>query len=320
MRIPLTITIACLLLLFTSATRAQDTSLPLTVVVPLAPGGATDIFARLLANEIAKQTGQTVIVENRVGAGGMIGTRYVSRSEPNGRKLLFVTDLVTVAPSLMKNPDFNPTTELTAVTAAANGVYALLVNAELPIKTIGEYVEYSKKNPGKLLYGSSGIGSTPHLLSSYFNSTAGIKTTHVPYTGNGPALTALMANQIQALWNDASQSIEVAKDGKARIIAVGGRKRSALLPDVPTVAESGYPDFEAAIKFGVYTAANTPTLIVDNLSKMVSEALKSDGVSQRIESFGYELTAKGSSQLSVDTANDLKKWNEIITAAGIERQ
>ena len=293
---------------------------PVTVVVPIAPGGGTDIFARVMALELSKSLGQPFVVDNKPGAGNVIGIRNVVSAPPDGYRLLFTSNTVTIDQSVKKTPEFNVLRDLVPIANVVNGVYALVVSTNVPATNLTEFIAWAKANPGKTNYGSPGPATTGHLISEEFARVTGTKLFHIPYSGVAPATNALMAGDIQMLWNDVLLSLPAVKAGKARILAVASLERSPIIPDVPTVAESGYPGFEAAFKFGFYAPTATPRAIVDKLNAEILAALKTPSVRKAAADRGWELagtTPEGFvNMLNKETAF----WARIVREANIEKQ
>jgi tripartite-type tricarboxylate transporter receptor subunit TctC len=216
---------------------------PIKLIVPYPPGGSTDPVARLLAQEIQPKLGQPVVVDNRAGAAGSIGTEAVARAAPDGYTILLHTSVISTDPTLKKNIAYDVKRDLTPITLAVTGPYLVVVNPSLPVKNIAELIAYAKANPGKLFYGSAGQGSSGHLIGELFKMAAGIDMTHVPYKGGGPSITGLMGNEVQVLFDTIGGSRSLAESGKLRAIAVTSPARSPVMPTVPTVSESGLKDF-----------------------------------------------------------------------------
>lgn len=312
--------LAALLCIVATPTAAQYPARTITVVVPIAPGGGTDIFARVMSTELQQRLGQPVIVENRPGAGNIVGIRNVAGAPPDGYRLLFTSNTVTIDQSVKKQPEFDLLRDLIPIANVVNGVYALVISTKIPATNLKEFVAYAKGNPGKVFYGSTGQVTTGHLISEEFARVAGIEIYHVPYNGAAPATTALMAGDIQMLWNDALLSMPAVKAGKARIIAVASRKRSPILPDIPTVAESGYPGFEAAFKFGFYAPANTPRPIIDKLNAEILAALDSPKVKATAEERGWEIAGTTPEAFTSMLKEEIAFWARVVRDARIEKQ
>lgn len=293
---------------------------PITVVVPIAPGGGTDIFARALSKELSTQMGQPVIVENKPGAGNVIGIRNVVDAPADGYRLLFTSNTITIDQSVKIHPEFDVLRDLQPISNVVNGIYALVVSQDVPAHNLKEFIEYAKANPGKINYGSTGPATTGHLVTEEFARVTGTSLFHVPYSGVAPATTALLSGDIQMLWGDVLLSMPAVKSGKARILAVASAKRSAIAPDVPTVSESGYPGFEADFKFGLYAPRDTPQPIIDKLHREVIAALKSDSIQRIAAERGWQLDGNSPSEFRAMLNREIDFWGRIVREAGIERR
>ncbi|MGH8619645.1 MAG: tripartite tricarboxylate transporter substrate binding protein, partial [Burkholderiales bacterium] len=235
------VTVAC-----ASAAQAQAyPSKPIRLVVPLAPGGTTDILARLMAQRLAESLGQPVVVDNRPGAGGNIGNEVVARSLPDGYTLLMTAPPLVINPGLYKKIGYHPINDYTPITMVASVPVVLAVNPAVPAKNVKELIALAKANPGRLNYASSGVGGTNHLGGAMFATMAGVEIVHVAYKGSGPALTDLLAGQVQMQLSGLPPLLPFIKAGKLRALGIAGAKRTASLPDVPTIAEAGVPGYEA---------------------------------------------------------------------------
>lgn len=303
-----------------ASAAAQYPVRPITVVVPIAPGGGTDIFARVMSAELSERLKQPVVVENRPGAGNIIGIRNVVSAPPDGYRLLFTSNTVAIDQSVKKKPEFDVMRDLSPIANVVNGVYVLVVSTAVPATTMAEFVAWSKANPGKVNYGSPGLATTGHLITEEFARLAGINIVHVPYTGVAPATTALMAGDIHMIWNDALLSMPAVQAGKARFLAVASNKRSPILPDVPTVAEAGYPSFQAPLKFGFYAPANTPRPIIDKLNAEIQGALNSPRVQEAANKRGWILAGNSPGDFSKMLTDEIAFWARVVREAKIEKQ
>ena len=248
-------------------------SKPVNIVVPFAPGGATDIMTRLLAERLSKRLGQPVIVENKPGAGTMIASEYVAKAPADGHTVLMAASSLGIAPSLYSKVNYDPVKSFAPISLVASVVHVLEVHPSVPVKSVGELITWLKANPGKANYGSVGAGTSTHLESELFNTMAGVKMVHVPYKGSAPALTDLVGGSLQVMFDAWASSGPFVKDGKTRLLAVTTAQRSRILPDVPTVAESGLPGYEAMPWLGLLAPAGTPDAVV---RKFHDELIKKD--------------------------------------------
>jgi tripartite-type tricarboxylate transporter receptor subunit TctC len=290
---------------------------PIRLIVPYPPGGSTDPAARLIASEIGPRLGQSVVVENRAGAAGAIGTEAAARAAPDGYTLLFHTSVISTDPTLKKNAPYDVKRDLAPVTLAVTGPYLLVVNPALPVRTVGELIAYAKANPGKLSFGSAGQGSSGHLIGELFKKAAGIEMVHVPYKGGGPSIVGLVGNEVQLVFDTFSGSRALAESGKLRAIAVTSASRSGLMPDVPTVSESGLKDFSAVYWLGVFAPAKTPAAVIDKIHGSIKQALESPSVRARTLEQGNVPQALGPAEFARILDADIQRYRAIIESARI---
>lgn len=290
---------------------------PVRLVVGFTPGGATDALARLIAPKLAESMGQSWIVDNRGGAGGNLGTEAVARAAPDGYTVLFALDTqLTANPSLYKLP-FDVQADLLPVTMLAKFENVLVVNSAVPAHNLQDFVALAKKDPDALNYGSSGIGSTLHLASEMFKSRTGIDMRHIPYKGAAPALAAIIGGEIQAMIGAIPSTMPHIKAGKLRALATTGAKRSALTPDLPTVAESGYPGFESIGWFALAVPAGTPRDVVDRIRTEALKALESADVRAAMSARGLDVLSSTPEELALRIQAETAAVAEIIRKVGI---
>jgi tripartite-type tricarboxylate transporter receptor subunit TctC len=301
------------------AAPAQDyPSRAITLVVSTAAGGGNDIMARVIGERMSRTLGQQIVVENRPGAGGTTATRQVAKSAPDGYTLtLGNTGTLAQGPAFYANAGYDPTTDFTPIGLIANAPLAVVVNPELPVKTIPELIALAKKEPGKLTYGSGGAGTPNHLVAVMFEAYTGMKMTHVPFRGSGPAVAALVGNHVSIMFSGLPSVIGNIKNGALRPIAITDKKRAAALPDTPTVAETGLAGFEASQRYGLVAPAGLPRPIVDKLSAALREALKSDEVKAKIAAEGAEPLPSTPEEYAKDIASEWAKWSKVVNDAGI---
>jgi tripartite-type tricarboxylate transporter receptor subunit TctC len=293
---------------------------PVTFVVPFAPGGSTDILARVVADHLRVSLGQPVIVENRSGASGNIGTTTVARAAPDGYTLLFNTMSVhTMNHALFSTMPFDGVTDFSFVTLLAFVTNTMVVHPSVPARTVAEFISYAKANPGKIAYASAGIGSTNHLCAALFEKMAGVRMVHVPYRGGAPAVADTVAGQTQLLFTAGTQSLEHVKAGNLRLVAVTEDKRSSLLPDVPTVAET-LPGYEMTVWYGAFGPAGLPQTVVEKLNADIGRILYLPEVKTKMADIAVEVAASTPQQLADRTRTDAEKWGRIITELGIVAQ
>src|SRR5512134_1973497 len=264
-------------------------SRPITMVVGFAPGGGTDSVARVVAKKMGESIGQTVVVENKAAAGGTVATHQVAKSAPDGYTILLGSiGAIAVWPHLNPKLPYDPMRDLAPITMAVEFPNVIVVNSTLPVKTLAEFVEAAKAKPGTIGYGSSGVGGIGHLAGALLALTAGIDIVHVPYKGGGPAMQDLLGGQIPAMVATPVTALPHIKAGKIRALATTGAARPALMPDVPTVAESGYPGYEATNWYAYYAPAGTPKDVLARLHKEIVDALNAPDVREQLDRQGVE--------------------------------
>ncbi|HEY9280128.1 MAG TPA: tripartite tricarboxylate transporter substrate binding protein [Eoetvoesiella sp.] len=293
-------------------------SRPVKLVVPFSPGGATDIIARQLGQKLAAVWSQPVIIENKPGAGGNIGTSQVVNSSPDGYTLLLGTmGPLVINQHLQKHLPFNPAKDLLPITSLVNVENVLIVNESLPIKDVKQLAAYGKANPGKLNYASSGVGATDHLAAELFKEMSGIEMVHVPFKGGVPAVASVMANDTQLSFATAPTVLSQIHANKVRAIGVTGPKRLTALPDVPTVEQAGVDGYSVSTWYGMFVPSGTPAEIVAKLNKDVVLALESADVKSAFQALGLETAPASVAQFTQRIAADNEKWAAIIRKVGI---
>ena len=290
---------------------------PISLLVPWAPGGSTDILARIVAQHLHQSMGQPVVIENRTGASGNIGTSAVARAAPDGYTLLFNTMSVhTMNHALFATMPFDGVNDFSPITLLAYVTNTMVVHPSVPANTVAEFIAYAKANPGKIAYASSGAGSTNHLCAALLEKMAGIEMLHVPYRGGAPAVADTVAGQTQLFFTAGTQSLPHVKAGKLKLLAVTEEKRSALLPDVPTVAET-VPGYEMTVWYGAFGPAGMPSEIVAKLNGEISRALFLPEVKGRMADIAVEVASSSPSELAARMRADSVKWGGIIKSLGI---
>jgi tripartite-type tricarboxylate transporter receptor subunit TctC len=293
---------------------------PITLVVPFAPGGSTDILARIVADHLGGSLGQSVIVENRSGASGNIGTATVARAAPDGYTLLFNTMSVhTMNHALFAAMPFDGVTDFSPITLLAFVTNTMVVHPSVPARTVAEFIAYAKTNQGKIAFASAGLGSTNHLCAALFEKMASVRMVHVPYRGGAPAVADTVAGRTQLLFTAGTQSLAHVKAGNLRLLAVTEDKRSSLLPDVPTVAET-LPGYEMAVWYGAFGPAGLPQTLVEKLNAEIGRILYLPEVKTKMADIAVEVAASTPQQLADRTRTDAEKWGRIITELGIVAQ
>ena len=289
------------------------------MVVPFAAGaGSNDIMARLIAQKLTDSFGQHFVVDNRPGASGIIGCDIVAKAQPDGYTVLMMSLTFTVLPSLFSKLPYDTMKDLTPVTLVASAPLMLVVNPSLPAKSVQEFIAYAKANPGKLNFGSGGAGATPHLAGEMLKSMAGIQVTHIPYKGGAPALADLIGGQIQFMLENIPGTLPFAKAGKLRALAVTDLKRSPLLPDLPTLDESGLKGYQIVGWNGLFVPAGTPPAIVNKLYTGVVAALALPDVKERLTVLGADGVGDTPQHFAAFIKADIAKWAQVVKTAGIK--
>ena len=304
--------------LLASTSMAQDWAPSKTVhiIVPIV-GSTNDVLARLVAPKLQEALGQTVIVENKPGAGGNIGADFVAKAPPDGHTLLVgYNGPLAVNVTLFKNIPYDPRTDLTPLTLAVTAPQYLAVNPALGVNNVREFVAKAKANPGKLAYASVAVGSASHLTMEMFKDAAGIDLVHIPYKGAGPAVADLVGGQVNAAFMVPGNVQQFAKDGRLKLIASSGEKRFASTPDVPTLAESGYPTMIATSWIGFLAPKGTPKPIVDRYSHELTRILKLPDVKKQLNDMEFEVVASTPAQFSDWIKSEIQKWGKVIKSTG----
>jgi tripartite-type tricarboxylate transporter receptor subunit TctC len=290
---------------------------PVRLVVPFPAGGTTDILARAVAQTLSEAWGQQVIVDNRPGAGGNIGSDLVAKSKPDGYTLLMGTvGTHAINPSLYKNMPYDHVKDFAPVILVAGVPNVLVVNLSLPVHSVPELIAYAKANPGKLNFASSGNGTSIHLSGELFKAMTGVEMTHVPYKGSAPALTDLIGGQVQLMFDNLPSSLPFIKAGKLRALAVTSGARAAALPDLPTLAESGLPGFEASSWFGVLAPAGTPRDIVAKLNGAIAGWLASPEAKEKLLAQGAIAAGGAPDDFARHIGAETSKWAKVVKASG----
>jgi tripartite-type tricarboxylate transporter receptor subunit TctC len=312
------VALACLAPLAPVLAQGLPAGKQVRIVVPYAPGGTSDILGRKLAQALGERLGRAVIVENKAGAGGAIGTEAVVRGDPDGTTILLHSGAIATEPALKKQLPYDVTRDLAAVTTAVVGPFALLVSPQINVKSVAELIAYSKKNPGKLNYGTPGPGTSVHLASEQFRVASGIDMVHVPFKGAGPALTAAMANEVQVVIDPLATAKKYSESGKLRAIALTTGHRSQLWPEMPTIAESGVKDFDTGVWYGVYVPAKTPPAVVQLLNTEFVRILKSPEMVTWLREQGLQPVADTPEESRAWLAKEIRTWKAVAGAAGIK--
>ena len=296
-------------------------SKPITIIVPFPPGGTTDLVARSLAEGLGKSLGQAVLVENKPGAGTTLGADYVAKSKPDGYILLMGAVHHTVAPSVYKHLPYDFEKDLAPITTVAMVPNVLSVNPEkTPVRNVAELVALAKKEPGRLTFGSNGIGTAQHLIGTLFQIQTGTKLLHIPYKGSAPLTTDLLGGQVNMSFDSITPVLPFIQNGKLRALAVTTDKRSSLLPDVPTLQEAGLPGFDIQTWYGIMAPAGTPQPVIDTLNAASLKIIKSDAFAQKMRAAGCETMGGTPQDFARLIADDTKKFARIARDGNITAQ
>jgi tripartite-type tricarboxylate transporter receptor subunit TctC len=311
---------AVLLLSFASLANAAWPERPIHLVVPWAPGGSTDILARAVADKLTQSLGQPVIVENKPGASGNIGSDLVAKAKPDGYTILFGSmSTHAINPSMYSNMPFDGVEDFTPISMLAFVTNTMVVNPSLPAHDVKEFIAYCKAHPGQVAFASAGPGSTNHLSAALMEKMAGIKMLHVPYKGGAPAVVATVAGETQVLFTAGTQSLPHVKAGKLRLLAVTESHRSALLPDTPTVGET-IPGYEMAVWYGAFAPRGLPPELTRKLNAEINRAMMLPDVKGRMEAIGVEPVNVTPEEFSKVLHADARKWGELVKELGIKTE
>ena len=292
---------------------------PLTLIVPFSAGGTTDILARIVGQALGQELGQTIIIENKPGAGGNIGAQQASRAKADGYTLFMGTvGTHAINQALYKKLPYDPAKDFAPLSRVANVPNLLVAHPSRPYKTVQEMIAYAKKHPGEVTYGSPGSGASPHVSGALFQSMTGAELTHVPYKGSAPAISDLLGNQIAVMFDNMPSAIQHVRSGKLRPIAVTTAKRSPELPDVPTIAEAGVPGYEATSWFGLWAVAGTPAPILTKLQTALTKVLKDPAVAKKIADQGGEVVIETPAQFDAFIKSEAAKWGKVVKESGAE--
>lgn len=298
---------------------AQDSfpQKPIKLVVPYAPGGSADIAARLVAEEWGKATGQSMYIENRAGAGGNLGVDFVAKAAPDGYTIGLQTVSLAINPALTPKMPYDTLKDLAPIGMVATSQHVLVVNNALPAKNLNELLALLRSKPGQFSYGSAGSGSTFHIAAELFKSAANVSVVHIPYRGGGPALVDTIGGQVQMSFPVVSAAVPHVQVGKLRAIGVTGSKRSALLPDVPTIAEAGLPHYAFETWFMVFAPAATPVAAIDKLNASLRTALANPNVKARMSKEGFDPLASSPAEARARVERELPQWAKLVKERGI---
>lgn len=304
------------------ATHAAGTypDRPITLLIPYPPGGSADLLARPISIELAKKLGQTVIIDYKPGAGGTIATGQLARAKPDGYTILMVLAAHAINPNLYPSLPYDTAKDFAPVSLVANLPLLAAAPKAAPFNTIQELIAYAKKNPGKVSYASAGNGNTSHLAVELFKKATGTDMVHIPYKGSGPAVVAMMGNEVDLMFDSISTSLPQVKGGKLKALAVSSAERAKVLPDVPTIEESGVPGFVVNGWYGIIAPGGTPPEVVNALSQAIAEVVKQPAVGEQLADYGYALVGSTPEAFGAHINKELETWARVVKDADVKMQ
>ena len=293
---------------------------PITLLIPYPPGGSADLLARPIAVELQKKLGQTVVIDYKPGAGGTIASAQLARAKPDGYTVLMVLAAHAINPNLYTNLPYDTRRDFTPVSLVSTLPLLAAAPTAAPFNNIKELIDYAKKNPGKVSYASAGNGNTSHLAVELFKRATGTDMLHVPYKGSGPAVVAMLGNEVDLMFDSISTSLPQVKAGKLKALAVSSATRAQVLPDVPTIKESGVPNFVVDGWYGIIAPAGTPPAIVNKLSASIAEVVKQPAVGAQLADYGYQLVGSTPEAFGAHINKELDTWETVVREAGVKMQ
>lgn len=288
------------------------------VIVPYAPGGGSDVISRILAQRMAENLGRQFVIDNRAGANGIIGTEMAAQAPADGYTLLYVSSPHAVNPSLYRKLPFDTLKDLAPISEVASSPSILVVHPSLPARTVRELVALAKARPGQIDYASGGSGGSPHLATELFKRMAGVNLTHVPYRGAGPALTDVLAGQVQVMFANSAPALPHIQAGRLRALGISSTKRSAIAAEIPTITESGVPGYEAVTIFGLLAPANTPRAIIDLLNAALHKAMRTPEVGESMKTLGADVVLTTPEEFGRVIEAEMKRWGELVRALKLQ--
>lgn len=304
--------------LFAVAAHADFPQKPVRIIVPVAPGGANDILARILGPRLTEIWGQQVLVENRAGAGGTIGTGFVAKAKPDGHTLVLGSiSHIVLAPTIFPDKPYDPVRDFTAITQLVNQPIVLAAHPAFPAKSVKDIIALAKRRPGELIYGSPGIGSAMHLAGELLQARAGLELVHVPYKGGGPTVVDLVAGQVPLVFVGLAPALPHIRSGRIRGVAVAGLQRASVLPEVPTIGET-VPGYQVNFWAGVLAPAGTPAAIAGQINRDVVKIFSSPEVKKQLQEASFDVVAGTTEQFAKAIVDDLRRWSPVIRVAGIK--
>ena len=299
-----------------SAKSQTFPSKPIRFVMPYAPGGSSEILARPIAQELSRTLGQSVFVDFKPGGGTTIGADFVAKSAPDGHTLVMMLSAHAINATLMPKLPYDTVKDFAPITIAATLPLVVVVPAQSPIKTFQDLIAKARAQPGKLTFASAGPGNTSHLSVEYLKSRLGLDMIHVPYKGSGPAIIGLLGGEVNFMFDSLSSSLPQIKAGKFRALAMASARRSRILPDVPTVIESGVADFDVSVWYSILAAANTPPQIVQRLHSEFVRVLRTPDVKEKIESYGYDIVGSTPAEADAFIRSEIVRWAKVVRESG----
>ena len=307
-------------ILTTASAAAVAQGRPLRLIVPFPPGPGVDLIARTVSEQLSTTIGRTVVVDNRPGAGSVIGVDLAAKSPPDGNTLLFTNLAYAINAAMLAKLPYDPLRDLSPVTVVATQPHLLVVNPSLPVKTVRDLATLAKGRPGEITYASAGVGTGPQLVAEMFSSAVGVRMNHVPYKGANPALTDVVGGHAQVMFATLVSSLPQVQANRLRAVAVTSAKRSRHLPEVPTMIESGLPGFEAVGWYMVMAPARTPAPVLSRLQVALAEALAQPAVRERLTGDGAEVVASRPEEAKRFLAAEIERWGTVVKAAGLRRE
>lgn len=289
---------------------------PIRFIMPYSPGGSSEILARPIVHEMTKSMGQSVFIDFKPGGGSTIGADIVAKSQPDGYTIVMMLSAHAINATLMPKLPYDPVKDFAPVTLAATLPLVVVVPAQSKIRSMGELIATAKAQPGKLSFASAGLGNTSHLSVEYFKSLQGLDIVHVPYKGSGPAIIGLLGGEVDFMFDSLSSSLPQIKGGKFRALAVASAKRSRVLPDVPTISESGVPGFDVSVWYSVLAAAGTPAPIVQRLNTEIIKAMNQPEAKEKIEAAGYDIVGSTPERLDAFIRSEIQRWGKVVKESG----
>ncbi len=309
--------------LLPAISHAQDLpypNRPVRIIAPFQPGGGTDLLARLIAQKLTESMGVTFIVENRPGAGGVVGADVVAKARPDGYTLITVSASHSINPSIYKKLPFDTLRDFAPITLLAGGPGLLVVHPSMPVKSVKEFIAFAKARPGLISYASAGTGTPPHLGVELFKTMAGINLIHIPYKGNGHAYADLLSGQVPVMMPNVSTGMQYVKSGRLRALAVTSSNRTRIAPELPTIHEAGVPGFELNSWYGTLTTACTPVAIVNRLQTEIAKALQTNDLREKLVTQGMEPAANTPAEFTALIISEITKWAKVAQQSGLKQE